>query len=827
MTSFVPGPSWSNRVSDIEIVRALPSPIILPIPCYVASRPRQLLRAVNWGPRFKHYVHIPRRSINHWLSVEILAYIFLYIVESSQIIPYQLVSVCRRWRNVINSMANLWSTLRLGTWTEIENVHIWLERSKEGPLVVSIDPQRDAKRPISSLPYAGLQYAFKSVDRWQDLVITSFTTAAVFDGAVDFQTAKPMGHLKSLEVGYRCQDSATLTLLLDHISKTAVLLSHMSLLGATAVFSFLQPQRHRVLNLVTTLIVDGKDISRPVPILHLLVRLQTLEASHLPLPNYDVRTILPFLSTLRTLKLRAVPIQWMEGRTFKRLEDCTIVHAIGQGGIQQRINLPCCRALIYQGHPMITLQHFNAPQVKEMVLNSHDTRRERVQQHLEHLCMVDGKISQLHTLHLTIQCSEKALVTVMKYMWSLQKLILIIAHSSPSWQEFLESLATKPFTSDWPQWNIFNDSHPEWNQWCSSRYQCANILPSLKYLGIQSPKGFSSSQCLENLPLLRFVAWTRAQSYRPLEELKVWEDREITDDIVVDYTSTGYLDKHIGTSREEYDWRVVRGMATKHLVIHYNDAPLFKKLHSTILFRQLQALVLRDLPDETHVLPFLQQIKTLEIWNSTIPAYSSDIDLPLIHTLQHLELTQSTFSWMLGRSFTALKECFLSYPEGKCEDLSGCKGLQVDMPACTTMKWWGSLATSFLFFCPNVQVLGVCPEGDPEGHGVTIEEAVFKPLDNFISSCSCLQHLEITLNHCLQLDSLILLVFRGAWEQGIWHDIKSVEVNVLFDEVLGGSDNERDHFFSQTVGHRQHYKEHWAEFTVTKRTVRVILTASM
>ena len=513
MSSFVPGSSSShkervlipadNSAAYVDKLRAAPSSNILPIPSHLGSIARQLLTDVNWGPRFKHYVHTPRRSISHWLSVEILTYIFLYAIEAHDVTSYQLVVVCRRWRSVINSMSHLWSTLRLGTWSDIENVDIWLERSKQGPLTVNIDPQRDAKKPSSSLPYAGLQYAFKTVDRWQHLVIASFPTPEVFGCAVEALTAKPMGHMKSLEVGLRCQDSAALNLLLDHISKTAVLLSHMTLLSISANFFFLQPERHHVLNSLTTLIVDGKDISQPVSILPFLVHLQIFDASRLPLPHYDASTILPFLSTLRKLRLRATPIQWMAGREFKCLEDCAIVYVIGQGEIRHRINLPCCRTLTYQGHPFSTLQHFHAPRVKEIVVNSHDNKWKRAQQHLEHLCRLGGNISHLHTLHLTLQCSEKALMNVLKYMVPLQKLILTITYSSFWWQSFLASLAAEPSAKDWPERSKI--SRAEWNQWCSSQIWHANILPSLKYLGIQSPKGFSPSQCFDNFPLLRHV----------------------------------------------------------------------------------------------------------------------------------------------------------------------------------------------------------------------------------------------------------------------------------------------------------------------------------
>jgi hypothetical protein len=212
-------------------------------------------------------------------------------------------------------------------------------------------------------------------------------------------------------------------------------------------------------------------------------------------------------------------------------------------------------------------------------------------------------------------------------------------------------------------------------EWCSSQTWHANVLPHLKYLGIQCPKGFSRSECLDNSPLLRLVGWTRAQLTPPLEHLKVWEGRGTTDDIVVDYISTGYLDKHPGI-KQEYDSMIVRGWSHNVWSFMSSTTPLFQ-LHSTVLFRQLQDLEVNCSHDhEIPILPCLEQIKRLEIWHGIIPAYSLNIDLPLVHTLQWLRLGYSTFSWMLGRTFKALREFQVYEPLDAPENQSrheGCR----------------------------------------------------------------------------------------------------------------------------------------------------------
>jgi hypothetical protein len=501
--------------------------------------------------------------------------------------------------------------------------------------------------------------------------------------------------------------------------------------------------------------------------------------------------------------MRAVPIHWMAGREFRCIEDCTIIHAIGQQSIQQRIDLPCCWTLTYEGHPISTLQHFNAPQVKQIMLKSYDTKRRRVQQHFDHLCRSDGKMSQLHTLHLMLQCNEKDLIKVLKYTDLLQELLVSIAYPSSLWVTFLESLAAEPSDKDWPMsslpglWEIrkYSDDVAKW----SSQTWHSNVLPHLRYLGIQSPKGFSQSECLDYCPVLAFVAWTRKQLRPPLEHLKVWERRGTTDDIVVDYISTESLGKHLGTPKTGYYWGIVFGMVTQHLSIDYEAFPLFRQLHSTVLFKQLQTLRLWDLDDETHILPYLGQIKDMVIWRTRIPAYSVDIDLPCVHTLQKLELRDSTYSWMVGRTFHTLKECSI---QNSSEDLSAYKQVQVHLPACTKLEWLGSAVDYMHLSHPNVQIL--------ELHLGTSDEVIPKSLHNFLSNCPCLQELMIEIDHCSGLDSLIQFVFCDAQEQGVWHDIRGVELNDW------QYDSDQDQIFNDIAGQTQHHQKWWKELALSR-----------
>ena len=93
----------------------------------------------------EHLIPPDGKTINTYLPMELLREIFLYSIELNQMKSGQLASVCRYWRSAITSIASLWSTLRVGTWTETEQVATWLQRAY--PKKVIIDPQGDSQKP--------------------------------------------------------------------------------------------------------------------------------------------------------------------------------------------------------------------------------------------------------------------------------------------------------------------------------------------------------------------------------------------------------------------------------------------------------------------------------------------------------------------------------------------------------------------------------------------------------------------------------------------------------------------------------------------------------
>jgi hypothetical protein len=760
------------------------------------------------------------QCINTYLPLELLREIFLYGIEASQMKSGHLASVCRYWRDVVTTMSHLWSTLRVGTQTEREQVTTWLQRAY--PKKVVIDTRTDDPTAPNTLPFAILQDAFESTGQWHELTISSFPPEH-WASQFGFDVASPTKVLKVLHVAVGCVNSPSFAHLLNLVPTDAPL-SELRLHPSFATAHFLQPHWLPSLQNLTVLILNGRDIHDPFDLLPAFTRLHTFEADHLAFPWYGPDTNLPLLGTLQKLQLRASSVQWMAGREFSCLEECVILLPRDCDAVQlHEVQLPTCKTLTYHGYPMTTVQYFHLPEMKVMELRSHDCETRRVYQQLHQLCTVDGRISKLTTLHLTFQCSEQGLVKVLKYLVSLSELVLSIAHPSLSWKNLLESLVAKPSTIDWPELALGQVDQQQWEQRCSSQTWGVNVLTQLTYLGIQCPKRSSQSVCLYNCPLLRLVGWTRQQLTPPLEHLKVWEGGGTTEDVVVDYISTGYLDKHPDLSSGNYDSTIVIAMATRRLLIRDPTNPLFQ-LRSTFLFRQLHDLEIDYYRDhEVTILLCLEQIKRLEIWHGMIPAYSSTIDLPLVQTLQWLRLCHSTFSWMLGRTFKALREFWVEDLSDARELQSGHEALQVDLPACTTLQL-GNLSENPLHFfsCPNVQIL----RWEQYPVRLAIDEAVLKSLRDFLCSLSCLRKLEFLVRQDLGLGSLIRFIFGDALEQGVWRHIESAEVKVSF---TGPSSNDRDTFLNQTIGEKQHYEKWWKEFTVTMENSprMVIVRASM
>ena len=88
-------------------------------------------------------------------------------------------------------------------------------------------------------------------------------------------------------------------------------------------------------------------------------------------------------------------------------------------------------------------------------------------------------------------------------------------------------------------------------------------------------------------------------------------------------------------------------------------APTYSSIFNSVKVLSLDALGSHNPVD---LLPHLHQLEELTASHLSLPIYTNDVDLPLVHTLRHLTLRAVSVQWMSGRSFYALESCTLLFP---------------------------------------------------------------------------------------------------------------------------------------------------------------------
>ena len=184
------------------------------------DRPRSTIARRIWEAMFPIMPH--RKTINTYLPMELLREIFLYCIEVNQMKSGQLASVCRYWRSIIIGIASIWSTLRVGTWTERERVATWLQRAH--PKNIVIDTQRDRESSSETPAFAALQSALTDTDQWHGLTISTFPPENLVS-QLGIQAASAMNVLKVIHIADGCVHSPSFAHLLNLVPTEAETLS--------------------------------------------------------------------------------------------------------------------------------------------------------------------------------------------------------------------------------------------------------------------------------------------------------------------------------------------------------------------------------------------------------------------------------------------------------------------------------------------------------------------------------------------------------------------------------------------------------------------------
>ena len=82
------------------------------------------------------------------------------------------------------------------------------------------------------------------------------------------------------------------------------------------------------------------------------------------------------------------------------------------------------------------------------------------------------------------------------------------------------------------------------------------------------------------------------------------------------------------------------------------------------------------------ILPHLHRLETLDACRLSLPFYSPDITLPLIHTLRFLYLKSVSVQWMAGHVLPAIKKCHIIFPHN-ADTIDAFQ--PVTMPSCSLL----------------------------------------------------------------------------------------------------------------------------------------------
>jgi hypothetical protein len=308
--------------------------------------------------------------------------------------------VCRYWRDIMLSTPGMHCQLRIYGWTQKKDVERF---GRRWLLDVTIDTDGWSFDPVEL--NACLMAAAEAAPRWRSLVLLSLPLPGK---CKDLQIMHPLQNLESFKLAASCNLGNSLEPLITAITTTvAPRFTVVEVFQTDAALYLVQPAHFQFLSSLTTLRLICRRMQNPVDILH---KLEIFEAHHLSLPNYSPEVDLPLTQILRVLRLKSVSVQWMAGRFFPALEECSIIFPHHADTIQS-VYMPSCSILRYDSNDLGALEHFHCPRLGELEVKCGQCRKWRgnLQFAALHPIFVAQRLTRLQ---LEIKCSERLL----KYM---------------------------------------------------------------------------------------------------------------------------------------------------------------------------------------------------------------------------------------------------------------------------------------------------------------------------------------------------------------------------------------------------------------------------
>ena len=459
------------------------------------------------------------------LPIELLHQIFLIIIEDTRGSPLALMLVCKQWQIIVTS---IWASLNLGTTTPIDAVKSKLERGQSLlDIVVDTDSDRGDFTPSDSA-FEAIFAVIEATPRWRSLVIESFPARAdlpedlIVNHRLQQSSNATMSRFTTFKIKSACETSPLLDGLLRVLGTTVGSELTTVEINSGNVISLLAPLYPPLFHSVKVLSLSTRGIHDPVDLLPHLHQLEAFTASYLPLPVYHGHVDLPFVHTLRHLRLKSVSIQWMSGRTFYALENCTLIFPLHQQVLSTfNTTLPNCNHLTFQGYPLKILGGVSSHKLNHLsVTCSCPFNRRGTRQLVWLSCRVLGERRlALKTLHISTKATSEAWITALALMSDLEELVIHNAQPSSLGTKVLESLVAQPVHSS----NLGATPTPE--------ELGAPLCPSLKRFGLKYDRWLRRDEQFDLIPVFESIIRSREHSNYALKSFDLWTTSDQKDPV--------------------------------------------------------------------------------------------------------------------------------------------------------------------------------------------------------------------------------------------------------------------------------------------------------
>jgi len=496
--------------------------------------------------------------------------------------------------------------------------------------------------------------------RWRSLALISLPPPGEYR---DLQITHPLQCLESFKLAASCELGNFLEPLITIITTTVTThFTVMEVLHPDAVLYIIQPAHFRTFSSLTTLRLTCRRMQNPVDIVPSLRKLEVLDVHYLSLPIHPPAVHLPLTQTLRNLRLKCVSIQWMAGRIFPALEECSIIFP-QDAVIFQSVYMPSCSILKYDSNNLGALEHFHCPRLGELEIKCGQCRKWRGDLQLVALHPIFAAQS-LTRLRLEIKCSERLLNYMLGLTPALEELWMGL--SSPhalSSAFFLEFAAGGRRSTIGPLCRQLRKLHLHYKRW-SRRAERNTLIPAFGAIVASYPP--------------EEHVFSFHWSFGEGSELQEW----------IVHKPNKRFDVELGTRRTFIGVSSPHGIVPLSRKSWDSGGPFFTGLDYLPLPRESEYI----LTDDELELPIdyffsFHNLKEVRMTFLTLDMRSnvqSSPDAPFFHTLRVLVVWRSQSSPLASQTFHRL----VRYHESNACDMDKPRQDRLtEMPLCTILDW--------------------------------------------------------------------------------------------------------------------------------------------